>query len=79
MYDLRKIMKPITDYDHLTWPIWHDKTIRLPEIRKLKVRGVSVVANLLDANWEVLSKETIEQTKNVNLSFLEYMTIKQFD
>ena len=37
MYDLRKIMKPIKDHDYLTWPIWHEKTLRLPEIRKLKV------------------------------------------
>ena len=78
MYDLRHIMKPTTDHDYLTWPIWHDKTLRLPEIKKkLKVRGGNVVAELLDSTWEVLPKETIEQARNVNLNFLEYTAIKQ--
>ena len=77
MYDLRHIMKPITDHDYLTWPSWHDKTLRLPEIKTLKVRGVNVVADLLDSTWEVLPKEIIEQSRNVNLNFLEYMAIKQ--
>ena len=71
MYDLRKIMKPITDHEYLTCSIWHGKTLRLPEIRKLKVLRVSVVADLLDSTSEVPSKETIEQTRNVNLNFLE--------
>ena len=38
---------------------------------------MNVVADLLDSTWEVLSKETIEQTRNVILYFLEYMAIKQ--
>ena len=50
MYYLRHIMKPTTDY--LTWPIWHDKTLRLPEIKRLKVRGVNVVVDLLDSTWK---------------------------
>ena len=62
IYDLRYIIKP---------------TLRLPEIKKLKVRGVNVVADLLDSTCEVLPDETIEQCRNVNLNFLEYMAIKQ--
>ena len=77
MYDLRKIMKPITDYDYLSWPVWDDKLVGLPDINKLKVCGVNVVADLLNSSWEVLSKATIEQTRNVNLNFLDYMAIKQ--
>ena len=77
MYDLRKIMKPITDYDYLSWPLWDDNLVRLPDINKLKVCGVNVVADLLNSSWEVLTKATIEQTRNVNLNFLEYMAIKQ--
>ena len=49
----------------------------LPEIKKLKMCGVSVVADLLTSSWEVLSKATIEQTRNININFLEYMAIKQ--
>ena len=41
----------------------------LPEIKKLKVCGVNVVADLLTSSWEVLSKATIEQTRNINLNF----------
>ena len=70
-------MKPITDYDYLTLPIWHDKMLRMPKIRKLEMCGVNVVADLLDTNWDILSKEIIEQTRYVNLNFLEYMAIKQ--
>ena len=39
--------------------------------------GVNVVADLLNSTWEILSKETIEQTRNINLNLLEYMAIKQ--
>ena len=39
--------------------------------------GVNVVADLLNSTWEILTKETIEQTRNINLNFLEYMAIKQ--
>ena len=39
--------------------------------------GVNVVADLLNSTWEILFKETIEQTRNINLNFLEYMAIKQ--
>ena len=77
MYDLRKIMKPTSDRDYLTWPIWDDKVIRLPETKKFKMCGVNVVADLLKSTWEILSKETIEQTRNININFLEYMAIKQ--
>ena len=77
MYELRKVMKPISDYDYLSWPLWEDKVMGLPEIKKLKMCGVSVVADLLTSSWEVLSKVTIEQTRNINLNFLEYMAIKQ--
>ena len=77
MYELRKIMKPTSDYDYLSWPLGDDKVMGLPDIKKLKVCGVSVVADLLTSSWKVLSKATIEQTRNINLNFLEYMAIKQ--
>ena len=41
-------MKPTSDHDYLTWPMWDDKVIRLPEIKKLKMCGVNVVADLLN-------------------------------
>ena len=77
MYNLRMLMRPATDYDYLSWPIWHDHVIKLPEIKKLKKCSVHVVADLLDSSWEILGRGTIEQTRNITLNFLEYLAIKQ--
>ena len=34
-----------------------------------------MVSDLLEIDWEIMSKEKIERTKGVTLNFLEYMSI----
>ena len=32
--DLRLGRRPVVDLDYLSWPLWHDQVINLPEIEK---------------------------------------------
>ena len=76
--DLRVGRIPVVDIDYLSWPLWQDQVINLPEIKKLqKGNVIYMVSDLLDITWEIMSKEEIERTKGVNLNFLEYLSIKQ--
>ena len=36
LYDLRMFRGPVTDYDYLSWSLWQDQVINLPDINKLK-------------------------------------------
>ena len=73
--DLRKELRPLTDLDFLCWPLWYDPIIRLPIIKILQRNNVCMVSDLLEIDWEIMSKEIIERTKGVTLTFLEYMSI----
>ena len=75
--DLRKELRPLTDLDYLCWPLWYDHVIRLPIIKKLQRNNVCMVSDLLEIDWEIMSKEKIERTKGVTLNFLEYMSINR--
>ena len=74
---LREYTKPKTDLDYLCWPLWHDPYIKLPLLQKLMNKNVSIVADILGINWEIMTKIEIERTRGINLNFLEYMSIKQ--
>ena len=74
--DLRKELRPKTDLDYLCWPLWYDQVIRLPIIKKLQRKNVCLVSDLLEIDWEIMSKEKIERTKGVTLNFLEVMQTK---
>ena len=34
--DLRRDKIPVADLDYLSWPLWHDQAINLPNIKKLQ-------------------------------------------
>ena len=75
--DFRKELRPLTDLDYLCWPLWYDHVIRLPIIKKLQRNNVCMVSDLLEIDWEIMSKEKIERTKGVTLNILEYMSINR--
>ena len=63
--DLRKELRPLTDLDYLCWPLWYDHVIRLPIIKKLQRNNVCMVSDLLEIDWEIMSKEKIERTEKI--------------
>ena len=60
--DLRKEVRPITDLDYLSWPLWYDQVIKLPLIKKLQCENVCLVSDLIGITWEIMSKEEIQRT-----------------
>ena len=42
--DLRNGIRPITDLDYLSWPLWYDQTINLPIIKELQRKNVCLVS-----------------------------------
>ena len=53
MYDLRIKIKPIADYDFLSWPVWYDDLIKIKGLNKYDVR---MVADLLDPIWNMIKE-----------------------
>ena len=72
---LRAEIRPTRDLDYLCWPLWFDQNVNLPLIQKLQKKNVNMISDVMGEFWNIMAKEVIEETKGINLNFLEYMAI----
>ena len=72
---LRAEIRPTKDLDYLCWPLWFDQNLNLPLIQKLQNKNVNMISDVMGEFWNIMAKEEIEETRGINLNFLEYMAI----
>ena len=55
MCELGACSKPKYDNEYLSWPVWHDNSVRKFIINKLKNK--IMVADFLDEKWNIIEKK----------------------
>ena len=60
----------------LTAPLWFNIIFQLQLNRQWHDKGIVVIGYLLDVFYNILPLETINETININLNFLEHHSLK---
>ena len=56
MFDLRSKVLSRNDNKFLSWPFWEDDLLKIPRIAKLEKGNITMVSDVLNTTWDILSK-----------------------
>ena len=57
---------------YILTPLWYNETLRLPLKPHWFKRGISIIADLIDENYTLLSMADFQESYSFKTNFLEY-------